>query len=232
MSVLLGLQAGGGPTIIEADGNSSGSSTVAAIAVALFLALGSVTGLGAASSIGVALTTSVASSDGAGAGTGVGAAPFAGVASSDGTGAATGVGVNLFNGVGAAAGVGDALATSSATAIVTASGEGIGAAIGVGSATVGVVASSAGVGAALAVGEDAGAGFPVQYAGLRFWNGTAVKELCLVVEADATDGMGGVVKIDKNGTVYAVYLVETTDGDASAMRIRTTTGVKAFRLKT
>lgn len=75
------------------------------------------------------------------------------------------------------------------------------------------------------------AGFPTQYSGLRYYFGT-VKELCLVAEADAPSGMGGVWKINKGGTNYAVYLVETGDGNASGVRVNTTTGVKAARLKT
>lgn len=75
-------------------------------------------------------------------------------------------------------------------------------------------------------------GFPTQFAGLRTFYSGAVKELCLVAEADAPAGMGGVIKIDKNGTLYAVYLVETTDPDASPVRVKTSTGVKSVRLKT
>lgn len=45
-------------------------------------------------------------------------------------------------------------------------------------------------------------------------------------------GMGGVVTINKNGTLYSVYLVETSDPDASSVRIQTTTGIKSVRLKT
>jgi hypothetical protein len=44
--------------------------------------------------------------------------------------------------------------------------------------------------------------------------------------------MGGVIKIDKGGTLYAVYLVETSDPDATPVRVRTTTGTKAIRRKT
>src|SRR3990170_4101410 len=61
--------------------------------------------------------------------------------------------------------------------------------------------------------------FPAQFSGLRTYYSGAVKELCLVAEADAPAGMGGVMKIDKNGTKYAVYLVETTDVVASFVRI-------------
>lgn len=56
--------------------------------------------------------------------------------------------------------------------------------------------------------------------------------LCLVAEADAPSGMGGVVKIDKNGTLYSAYLVETTDPNASPVRVQTSSGTKAIRLKT
>jgi hypothetical protein len=79
---------------------------------------------------------------------------------------------------------------------------------------------------------DAEAGFPTQYAGLRTFYGAVVKELCLVAIADAPTGMGGVIKIDKNGTLYAAYLVETNDANASNVRVKTATGTKAVRLKT
>jgi len=74
--------------------------------------------------------------------------------------------------------------------------------------------------------------FPTQYSGLFTYYDGAVKELCLVAEADAPSGMGGVLKIDKNGTVYAVYLVETVDSNASWVRVQTSTGVKSIRIKT
>lgn len=74
--------------------------------------------------------------------------------------------------------------------------------------------------------------FPAQFLGLRTYYQGAVKDLCLVAEADAPAGMGGVIKIDKGGTLYAVYLVETTDPDASPVRVETSAGVKAIREKT
>lgn len=74
--------------------------------------------------------------------------------------------------------------------------------------------------------------FPTQYSGLRIWDGSQVLDLCLVSEADAPIGMGGVFKVDKGGTVYALYLVDTNDANASPLRIRTSTGVKSVRLKT
>lgn len=78
-------------------------------------------------------------------------------------------------------------------------------------------------------GEGTSISFPTQYAGLRFFKGT-VQELCLVALADAPAGAQW--RIDKNGTQYAVYLVDTTDPDASHIRIETPAGVKAARLKT
>ena len=44
--------------------------------------------------------------------------------------------------------------------------------------------------------------------------------------------MGGMPVIRKNGVNYAVYLVETSDADASSVRLKTTTGIKSIRLKT
>lgn len=74
--------------------------------------------------------------------------------------------------------------------------------------------------------------FPAQFAGLRYWTGAAVQELSLVAVADAPTGMGGVLKVNKGGTDYAAYLVETGDANASGLRIRTSTGTKALRKKT
>lgn len=81
-------------------------------------------------------------------------------------------------------------------------------------------------------GIGQGGASPTQFAGLRVFYAGAVRELSLVAAADAPSGMGGVVTINKNGVLYAVYLVETTDANASSVRIRTTTGIKAVRLKT
>ena len=76
--------------------------------------------------------------------------------------------------------------------------------------------------------QPTGTVFPTQYAGLRYFHGT-VKELCLVAPADAPVS---VWRINKNGTVYAVYLVDTSDPNASPVRINTAAGIKAARLKT
>ena len=73
--------------------------------------------------------------------------------------------------------------------------------------------------------------FPVQYAGLRTWSGSMI-ELCLVAEVDAPSGMGGVLKVRTAAATRVVYLVETTDPNASGVRLRTTTGIKAIRRKT
>lgn len=74
--------------------------------------------------------------------------------------------------------------------------------------------------------------FPTQYFGLKAYYQGAVQNLCLVAEADAPASMGGVLKVNKNGTLYGVYLVETTDPNASPCYIRTSTGTKAIREKT
>ncbi len=73
------------------------------------------------------------------------------------------------------------------------------------------------------------AAFPAQFAGLRYFLGT-VKELCLVALGDAP--AGDQWRVQKNGTTYAVYLVDTTDPNASQVRINTNDGIKAARLKT
>lgn len=73
-----------------------------------------------------------------------------------------------------------------------------------------------------------GQAFPTQYAGLRYFHGT-VKELCLV---DVADAPTPVWRVRKGATTYAVYLVDTTDPNASPVRIKTAAGIKAARLKT
>jgi len=74
--------------------------------------------------------------------------------------------------------------------------------------------------------------FPTQFSGFKIQKTGSTIELCLVATADAPTGMGGSIRINKNGTVYALYLVETTDPNASPVRVQTTTGIKSVRLKT
>lgn len=71
--------------------------------------------------------------------------------------------------------------------------------------------------------------FPTQYAGLRFYNGS-VGELALVDVADAPAGPQW--RVYKGAQAYAVYLVATTDPDASPIRVYTSAGVMAARNKT
>lgn len=72
-----------------------------------------------------------------------------------------------------------------------------------------------------------GGGFSfIQYAGLRAWSGSLV-ELCLVDRVNAP-----ALPIQKNGVDLGIYLVETSDPDASPVRISTSAGTKAVRLKT
>lgn len=67
--------------------------------------------------------------------------------------------------------------------------------------------------------------------GLRVRKGSGTLELQLVVVADATPGMGGQWRFRRaDGITYVVQLVETTDPNASPLRLKTATGVKAARL--
>lgn len=84
----------------------------------------------------------------------------------------------------------------------------------------------------LVADNPADPGFPTQYFGLKSYYQGSVQNLCLVAEADAPSSMGGVLKVNKNGTLYVVYLVETTDPNASPCYLRTSTGTKAIREKT
>lgn len=74
--------------------------------------------------------------------------------------------------------------------------------------------------------------FPTQFSGLRTFYGSSVHELCMVAASDAPIDMGGVIKILKGNTLYAVYLVDTNDDNASPIRIQTSTGTKSIRIKT
>ena len=74
--------------------------------------------------------------------------------------------------------------------------------------------------------------FPTQYSGFRVEKSGSMIELCMVATADAPAGMGGQVRVQKNGVTYALYLVETTDPNSSPVRVQTATGIKAVRLKT
>lgn len=77
-----------------------------------------------------------------------------------------------------------------------------------------------------------GVAFPAQFSGLKTFYGGVVRDLCLVAVADAPTGMGGRLLVNKNGTTLCVYLVETSDTNASSVRVRTSIGTKAVRLKT
>jgi hypothetical protein len=79
--------------------------------------------------------------------------------------------------------------------------------------------------------RGAGPVFPTQYSGFRYWDGT-MRELCVVAESDAPSGMGARVHFRGSAADYALYLVETSDPNASPLMLRTTTGTKAIRLKT
>jgi hypothetical protein len=74
--------------------------------------------------------------------------------------------------------------------------------------------------------------FPAQYFGLKAFFQGSIQDLCLVDVGNAQAGMGGVIRIVKGGVTYDVYLVDTTDPNASPIRIQTSTGVKAIRKKT
>lgn len=159
----------------------------------------------------------------------VGASVFAAVTASSCGSPTASVGVSVFNGVFSSSG------SSSDTAIGVWIAKADGSTSCVSTcAFVGVLVflslgSSSGAAEALGVYEET---FPHQYLGLKAFFGGVVNDLCLVAEEDAPSGMGGVLKVRKNGANYAVYLVETNDANASPIYIHTSTGVKAIRLKT
>ena len=73
-------------------------------------------------------------------------------------------------------------------------------------------------------------GFPTQYFGLKVRGVSSTLDLCLVAVADAP--AGNQLRVRKGATTYAVYTVDTTDPQASPLRLRTSAGTKAIRLKT
>jgi len=199
---------GTGASLGVGDAASAGVAVATGIAVAFWSSTGASNGTGVAAAVGIATATSTAASTGTASVTGVGAVLFLAIASSTGAGDAIGYSAPPTDGVG----------TSSGTASVT----------GVGIATGAGVASAAGV----ATGLGLSAAFPTQIFGLKAYYNAAVHDLCLVNLADAPPGMGGVIRIDKNGTSYVVYLVEIGDLNATPIRVSTATGIKAVRVKT
>jgi len=75
-----------------------------------------------------------------------------------------------------------------------------------------------------------GGSFPTQFSGLRTFYAGGMVELCLVATADANTG--NQLRLRKGATTYCVYLVDTSDPQASNVRIETTAGTKAVRVKT
>lgn len=73
--------------------------------------------------------------------------------------------------------------------------------------------------------------FPTQYSGLRYWDGVAVRDLCLVASASYATGMGGALFVKGSAATYAIYLVDSADPTASPFPVRTTS-TKFIRLKT
>ena len=72
--------------------------------------------------------------------------------------------------------------------------------------------------------------FPAQYSWLKAYFRAAIQTLSVVDLADAP--AGNALRIVKAGVTYAVYLVDITDLNATPLRVQTTTGVKAIRIKT
>lgn len=74
-----------------------------------------------------------------------------------------------------------------------------------------------------------GSSFPTQYPGLRIWHSGAVVSLCVVATGDAPTGLGGQPRIYMDGVVRALYLVATSDPDASPVRMRVGGVTRAVR---
>jgi hypothetical protein len=146
-------------------------------------------------------------------------------------GSAIAIGFYTAGSVGSSSGEATALGVGAYLFSVVGSSDGIGSGTGISSVYAQCVASAVGISTVLGYGENA-LGFPIQYPGLRVYYGGSVKELCLVSEGDFPSSMGGALKLKKGASIFSVYLVETGDGNASLVRLKTTAGVKALRLKT
>ena len=148
--------AGGGSTIVEADANSAGVSTVTGIGAALWNVLGdsagvstvnglaahvlpsvgSSTGVAAVDGLAVSLSTTVGASSGFADALGVSSAIVGSVGSSDGIATVTGLGVSLSTTVGSSDGIAsvagdsgaviEAVGTSSGSSTVAGVGEAVG----------------------------------------------------------------------------------------------------------
>lgn len=110
--------AGGGPTVVEADGASAGIADVSGIGAAIWVGVGASSGVASVSGDGNAIWAPVGASAGVDAASGDGAAVWLGVGSSDGAGAASGVGIAIWLGVGASGGTGAASGVSGAVWLV------------------------------------------------------------------------------------------------------------------
>ena len=243
------------------EGASAGVSVPSGVASATHEGAGSAAGVASQSVISANLIPTLADSSGVATQSIVGAAPFAGVGSIAGTSEDLAVSSATAGSEAGSVGVAaDAVAGSSIALAATAStgqaastvlgswlyladgsvistssvlsggvsvtpGDGGSAGVGsnafVSSSVLAALLSSAGLSSVLGDG-DTGGGFPPQYG---FF-------LSVVSENNAPAGMGGVLKVRKNGVTYGVYLVETNDPNASPVRIKTTTGIKSIRLKT
>lgn len=71
--------------------------------------------------------------------------------------------------------------------------------------------------------------FPQQYLGLQYARSGVIYDLCLVAEGAGNYGIGGVLQLVKNGTVYDVYLVLPSDTNASPLQLETPSGVLSVR---
>ncbi len=64
---------------------------------------------------------------------------------------------------------------------------------------------------------------------LRIRIGSSTYALCLVSNGNGNPNMGGIPHVQRGGTTYDIYLVETNDPYASPARMRTSGGTKAIR---
>jgi hypothetical protein len=61
--------------------------------------------------------------------------------------------------------------------------------------------------------------------GLRAYNGTEI----ITIACEPDDAISSALRIVKDSKIYGIVLVDITDPDASSIRIRTSSGVKALK---
>lgn len=74
--------------------------------------------------------------------------------------------------------------------------------------------------------------FPPQFGGFKMRTSSGTVELCMVARGNGNPNITDKLRTQKGSTIYDLYLVETSDINASSVHIKTSQGIKAIRKKT